>query len=80
MKNAYLTNIWWSDEDKCFIANAPALDGCMTFGDTRAEAAGHIDEAIEAWLESAERAGDPVPEPDTRMKNARNPKAVIDAQ
>lgn len=51
------------DEDGKFIASCPSLPGCITQGDTRAEAVANAKEAIEAYLESLVKAGDPVPEP-----------------
>jgi len=62
--NTYATQIWWDEEDKCFIAVAPAIKGCMTTGRTRAEAAKHIEEAIDACLQVMREDGDPIPEPD----------------
>jgi len=63
-KNRYLTRIYWSDEDAAFIAEIPALPGCMSHGDTIVEAAANIEEAAGLWLEMAERHSDPIPEPD----------------
>ncbi|MDR1303672.1 MAG: type II toxin-antitoxin system HicB family antitoxin [Verrucomicrobiales bacterium] len=60
----YLTKIWWSDEDEAFVAEVPALAGCSSHGDTREEAARNIEEAMEAWLGSAKKHGDPIPAPD----------------
>jgi antitoxin HicB len=51
------------DEDGKFIASCPSLPGCITEGDTRAEAVANAKEAIEAYLESLVKAGDPVPVP-----------------
>ncbi|MHB8474150.1 MAG: type II toxin-antitoxin system HicB family antitoxin [Gammaproteobacteria bacterium] len=49
------------DEDGVFIAEAPALPGCITQGATRTEALTNIQEAIEAYLESLQAHGEPVP-------------------
>ena len=49
------------DEDGVFVAEAPALPGCVSQGRTRAEAVANIQEAIEAYLESLKAHGDPVP-------------------
>ncbi|HWL51783.1 MAG TPA: type II toxin-antitoxin system HicB family antitoxin [Chthoniobacteraceae bacterium] len=62
--NRYLTRIYWSDEDEAYMAEIPALPGCMSHGDTLAEAAANIEEAAELWLEMAEKYNDPIPEPD----------------
>ena len=60
----YLTRIYWSDDDEAFVAEVPSLPGCVSHGDTLAEAAANAQEAIEIWLESAERHGDEIPEQD----------------
>ena len=38
-------------EDFGFIAEVPSLPGCVSQGQTRAEAIANIREAIELWLE-----------------------------
>ncbi len=38
-------------EDRGFVAHVPALKGCWSQGDTRAEALANIREAIAGWLE-----------------------------
>ena len=49
------------DENGVYVAEVPALPGCMTQGSTRTEALENIKEAIELYLESLEAHGDPVP-------------------
>ena len=49
------------DEDGVFVATCPALPGCVTQGRTRTEAAQNIREAIEGYLRSLKKHGDPVP-------------------
>lgn len=53
------------DEDGKFVASAPALPGCWSQGDTRSEAIKNIQDAIEGYLESLEKHGDPIPPPIT---------------
>ena len=53
------------DEDGVFVAEVPALPGCVSQGRTRAEALANIKEAIAAYLESLEAHGEPVPPPIT---------------
>jgi predicted RNase H-like HicB family nuclease len=60
----YLAKIYWSEEDGCYVAEVPALPGCVSHGDTFVKAARNIREAMEVWLESAHRHDDPIPEPD----------------
>jgi len=39
-------------EDSGFVAHVPALKGCWSQGNTRAETLTNIREAIEVWLEA----------------------------
>jgi predicted RNase H-like HicB family nuclease len=49
------------EEDGGYVASVPALPGCVSQGDTRAEALSNIREAIELYVEDCRDAGDPVP-------------------
>jgi len=49
------------DEDGVYVAEVPALPGCISQGRTRSEAIHHITEAITAYLESLKAHGEPVP-------------------
>ncbi len=49
------------DEDGVFVATCPALPGCISEGKTRAQATANIREAIEGYLKSLKKHGDPVP-------------------
>lgn len=53
------------DEDGVYVAEAPALPGCISQGRTRAEAIENIKEAIAAYLESLKAHAEPVPAPIT---------------
>ena len=59
----YHINIFWSDEDVCWIADVPDLRYCSAHGDTAAEAAAEAEEAIALWLDVARDEGIPIPEP-----------------
>lgn len=61
--NHYPLEIFWSDEDKGFIAEAPDLPGCSAWGVTEANAAREARHAMAAWLEAARAAGREIPEP-----------------
>lgn len=50
-----------------FLATVPDLPGCMSDGETRAEAAANAEDAIAAWLEEAEALGRAVPPPSPRQ-------------
>ena len=49
------------DEDGVFVATCPALPGCISQGSTRGEATENIKEAIEGYLQSLRKHGEPVP-------------------
>jgi len=51
------------DEDGIFVAECPALPGCISQGKTRAEALDNIKEAITGYLASLKKHGEPVPPP-----------------
>jgi predicted RNase H-like HicB family nuclease len=53
------------DEDGVFVAEVPSLPGCISQGETRAEALENVREAIGVYLESLEAHGEPVPPPIT---------------
>ncbi len=45
-----------------FIVWVPALPGCASQGDSEEEALANIREAIQCWIESAEKHGEQVPD------------------
>lgn len=49
------------DEDGIFVAEVPALPGCISQGTTRTEVLKNIQEAIEAYLESLKSHDEPIP-------------------
>lgn len=63
----YGVSIYWSDEDKVYIAEVPDLPGCMTHGDTPTSALTNANDAIQLWLDTAKEFGDPIPKPRGRQ-------------
>ncbi len=55
------TVILEQEPDGGFVASVPALPGCVSQGDNRAEALRNIREAIALYVEDCRDAGDPVP-------------------
>ncbi|MBM3480177.1 MAG: type II toxin-antitoxin system HicB family antitoxin [Alphaproteobacteria bacterium] len=51
------------EEGGGFVARVPELPGCVSDGSTPAEAVENVQDAIQAWIASAQEAGDPVPPP-----------------
>jgi len=50
-------------DDGYWIAECPSLPGCVSQGKTRGEALTNIKDAIEGYLESLRKHGEPVPPP-----------------
>jgi len=49
------------DEDGVFVAECPALPGCISQGKTREEALANIKDAMSGYLASLKKHGEPVP-------------------
>ena len=62
----YHINIFWSEEDDCYVADIPDLVSCSAFGGSPTEALEQLTVAREAWLEAARAEGKPVPLPSYR--------------
>lgn len=58
--------LYWSSEDKVFVAEVPELPGCMAHGDTQEITLRNVNDAMELWIETAKEFGDPIPEPKGR--------------
>ena len=54
--------IYWSAEDRAFIAEVPELPGCMAHGDSYESALGNVKQAMQLWIETAKEFSDPIPE------------------
>ena len=61
--NDYHSNIFFSREDKGYIADIPDLEACSAFGSTPEDALREVQRAKVAWLEAARAAGKPLPRP-----------------
>ena len=66
----YSINIFYSEEDGCYVAEAPDLKGCTAVGDSPEEALKELQVAIENWLEIAKEKGIPIPKPSRLVKAA----------
>lgn len=55
--------LYWSDEDKVFIAEVPELPGCVAHGESQEAALANVKQAIQLWIDTASEFGDPVPQP-----------------
>ena len=63
----YEVIIYWSDEDRAFIAEVPELPGCAADGQTYAEALANVEVIIREWIDTATELGRPIPQPKGRL-------------
>lgn len=61
MQHHYHINVFWSNEDQCWIADVPDLKPCSAHGETPSEAIAEAEIAIQLWLETAQEKGFPIP-------------------
>lgn len=62
----YHINIFYSEEDKCYVADIPDLKYCSAFGDTPESALSEALKAKDLWLLSARENGKKIPKPKYR--------------
>lgn len=62
----YHINIFWNEEDGCYVADIPDLFACSAFGATPEEALAEVERAKTNWLAAARENGKPIPEPSYR--------------
>jgi predicted RNase H-like HicB family nuclease len=55
--------LYWSQEDRAFIAEVPELPGCAADGTTYQEALGNVEVVIREWIDSERELGRPIPVP-----------------
>lgn len=60
-----------------YLATAPELPGCMTAGETPAEALELLHDAMLAWLESALAHGDHIPLPGESSKGSHSGRLLL---
>ncbi|GHO84226.1 type II toxin-antitoxin system HicB family antitoxin [Dictyobacter formicarum] len=61
--NHYSMLIQWDPRDNIYVVTIPELAGCRTHGNTYDEAIKNALEVIELWIEDAQKAGEPIPQP-----------------
>ncbi len=59
--------IYWSEDDRAFVAEVPELPGCMADGTTYQTALANAETIINEWLETARLLGRAIPEPRGRL-------------
>ena len=63
----YEVIIYWSEEDRAFIAEVPELPGCAADGKTYQEALANVEVVIQEWIETAKELGRTIPQPKGRL-------------
>ena len=53
----YEVIIYWSEEDKSFVAEVPELAGCAADGETYIEALQNAQIVMQEWIETAQELG-----------------------
>ena len=59
----YHINVFYSAEDRCYVADIPDLRHCSTFDDTPEDALREVLTARDAWLKAARKNRKPIPKP-----------------
>lgn len=59
----YHINIFYSEEDKGYIADIPDLSYCSAFGDSPEEALKEVQQAKIVWMDAAREKGKAIPRP-----------------
>lgn len=67
----YFIRLFWSEEDRCYVAEVPELRGCSGLGETPEKALREARRSIRSWLEVARKQGVTIPKPIVRGKSAR---------
>lgn len=68
--NNFAVLLYWSDEDKAFIAEVSELAGCMADGPTYQAALANVEVIIQEWIETARAMGRRIPEPKRKLMYA----------
>ena len=72
----YHINIFYSEEERGYIADIPDLAMCLAKGETPAQALTEVEKEKQRWLESATAEGRPIPEPHYRPESYPATKIV----
>jgi predicted RNase H-like HicB family nuclease len=67
---SYPIEVFWSEEDHVWIANAPDLLFCTGHGSSPQEAVVEVELAVESWLDVAIAEGREIPAPSLRSIRA----------
>jgi antitoxin HicB len=73
----YPAQVFSNEDDKGFIAVAPDLPGCSALGQTQQEALYELQDAIQAWIEAAQAAGNLIPPPSASASDLHHSGKVL---
>ena len=63
----YEVIIYWSEQDRAFIAEVPELPGCAADGKTYQQALLNVEVIVREWIETAKELGREIPAPKGRL-------------
>jgi predicted RNase H-like HicB family nuclease len=69
-ESKYEIIIYWSKDDKAFLAEVPELPGCVADGQSYQEALANVSVIIEDWIDTAKSLGRTIPEPKGKLMYA----------
>jgi len=70
MNYKYEIIIYWSKDDKAFVAEVPELPGCKSDGQSYQEAVVNVQQIIEEWIETSKSIGREIPTPKGKLMYA----------
>lgn len=63
----YEVIIYWSEDDRAFIAEVPELPGCAADGPTYRKTLANVEVVMREWMATAKELGRPIPPPKDRL-------------
>ena len=66
-ESRYEVILYWSEDDRAFLAVVPELAGCAADGPSYQAALANVEAAMAEWIETASELGRPIPEPRGRL-------------
>ena len=63
----YEISLYWSEEDRTYIAEVPELPGCAVDGPSYRQALTNVEVIIREWIKTAKELKRPIPEPRGRL-------------
>jgi predicted RNase H-like HicB family nuclease len=67
MTSKYEIIVYWSEDDKMYIAEVPELPGCMVDGKSYQDAISNAEVIIHEWIDTAKELGRSIPQPKGRL-------------